>query len=143
MISTLLITLREGLEASLIIGIIYSYLVKNSNKRAVIYLWLGVGLAVAISLLIGVVLSIFSKVLSLKAEELFVAVTSLIVVVLVTWMVFWMKSHANGIAVDLKNKTDNAIKIGNMAIFLVVFFAVIREGVETAIFLFAKLKTFN
>ena len=96
MLSTFLIALREGLEASLIIGILVAYLTRTNRKAALPWLWLGVATAVVLSLGLGAFLSFTSTQLSVRGEEIFAGTTSLAAVALVTIMVFWMKNSASG-----------------------------------------------
>ena len=140
MLSTFIITLREGLETSLIIGILIAYLVKNNNKKGLIYLWAGIFLAVIISILISLTLNFYSASLNQRNEKIFSGLTSLLAVIILTWMVFWMKSHSKNISKNLKNKASNALSISNFAILSLAFLSIIREGLETSIFLLAKLK---
>ena len=93
MYSTFLIALREGLEAALIIGILVAYLVKSNQRKSLPALWTGVGVALAASFAFGAFLTFSSTQLSETGEQLFAGVTSLVAVVLVTYMVFWMKNR--------------------------------------------------
>ena len=140
MLSTLLIALREGLEASLIVGILIAYLVRAGRREALPAIWGGVAVAAILSLALGALLSFTSAQLSVRGEELFAGVTSLLAVALVTWMVFWMKRTARGIAHQLHGKVDNALGMGSFALALVAFLSVGREGLETSLFLYANFK---
>ena len=141
MLTTFLIALREGLEASLIVGILIAYLVRSGRKSAVAFIWVGVVAAAVISLGFGALLSFTSTQLSHRGEQLFAGTTSILAVVLVTWMVFWMKRSARGIAKHLHGKVDNALGMGSFALTLVAFLSVGREGLETSLFLYADFKT--
>ena len=141
MLSTLLIALREGLEASLIVGILIAYLVRSGRREALPAIWGGVAVAAILSLSFGALLSFTSAQLSVRGEELFAGITSLLAVALVTWMVFWMKRTARGIAHQLHGKVDNALGMGSFALALVAFLSVGREGLETSLFLYANFKT--
>ncbi len=141
MLSTFLIALREGLEASLIVGILLAYLTRSGRKSSLGFLWLGVGLAIAFSLGLGAFLSFTSTQLSVRGEELFAGTTSLLAVTLVTWMVFWMKRSARGLRDELHGKMDEAVGMGNVALVFAAFFAVAREGLETALFIYTNFKT--
>jgi high-affinity iron transporter len=141
MISTLLIALREGLEASLIIGILVAYLVRSDRRRQLPYLWLGVGAAIALSLGLGAFLSFTSTELSTTGEEVFAGTSSLAAVALVTWMVFWMKRNARSLRDDLHSKVDESSSMGNFGLIAAAFFAVAREGLETALFIYSNFKT--
>lgn len=141
MLSTFLISLREGLEAALIIGILMAYVIKTGRVSAVRFLWSGAVAAVVLALSFGALLSFTSAHLSTGSEELFAGVTSIAAVSFVTAMVFWMKRSARGISKQLHGKVDNAASIGNFAVAGVAFFSVAREGLETSLFLYADFKT--
>jgi high-affinity iron transporter len=140
-LSTYLIALREGLEAALIIGILVAYLSKSGKKSLLPFLWLGVGSAVLFSFVLGAFLSFTSTQLSQRGEEIFAGTSSLLAVVFVTWMVFWMKRNARGLRDDLHGKLDTALPMGKIALIFAAFFAVAREGLETALFIYANFKT--
>jgi high-affinity iron transporter len=139
--STFLIALREGLEAALIVGILVAYLKKSNRNRALTLLWAGVGLAIAVSLIFGAFLSFTSKELSPRGEMVFAGTTSIAATTLVTFMVFWMKRTAKSIKGDLENKVDQALPLGGAALMAAAFFSVVREGLETALFIFTNFKT--
>ena len=141
MYSTFLIALREGLEAALIIGILVAYLVKSNQRQSLPALWTGVGVALAASLAFGAFLSFTTTQLSEAGEQIFGGVTSLVAVVLVTYMVFWMKRVARGLKSDLHGKIDYAMPLGKIALMSAAFFAVAREGLETALFVYSNFKT--
>jgi high-affinity iron transporter len=141
MLSTFIIALREGLEAALIVGILVAYLVRTDRRNLLAPLWIGVVSAVALSLGLGAFLSFTSAELSERGEELFAGVTSLTAVVLVTWMVFWMKRTARTLRGDLHGKIDSALLNGPWSIASVAFVAVAREGLETALFIYTNFKT--
>lgn len=141
MLSTLLIALREGLEASLIIGILVAYLVRTNRKQSLPFLWLGVSLAVVLSLGLGAFLSFTSSELTPAGEEVFAGTSSITAVALVTWMVFWMKRNARTLRNSLHEKVDKSSAIGNIGIVAAAFFAVAREGLETALFIYSNFKT--
>lgn len=141
MLSTLMIALREGLEASLVIGILLSALNKTGRRDAFSKIFLGAGLAIIASLAFAGVLTSTSQTLSSTAEEIFAGTTSIIAVGLVTWMVFWMKKTARTMRSDLSHKLSLAMKAP--ALIAVAFFAVIREGIETSLFVFATTKSLH
>ncbi len=141
MLSTFLIALREGLEASLIVGILVAYLTRSGKKLLLPFLWLGVTLAVAFSLGLGAFLSFTSTQLSVRGEQVFAGTTSLAAVALVTWMVFWMKRSARGLKRELEGKLTEALPMGKIALIFAAFLAVAREGLETALFIYSNFKT--
>ncbi|CAN2193021.1 FTR1 High-affinity Fe2+/Pb2+ permease [Candidatus Nanopelagicaceae bacterium] len=141
MLSTFLIALREGLEAALIVGILVAYLVKTGRNRLLPSLWLGVSLAILASLALGGFLSFTSAELSDRGEEFFAGTTSFLAVGFVTWMVFWMKRAARGLRDELHGKVDSAVGAGPIAIAITAFVAVVREGLETALFIYTNFKT--
>ncbi|MFM8447274.1 MAG: FTR1 family protein, partial [Candidatus Nanopelagicaceae bacterium] len=131
MLNTFVFALREGLEASLIIGILMAFLVKSGRKHQQRPLWVGVALAVLLSLGFGALLSFTSAKLTDEQEELFAGVTGLIAVGLVTWMIFWMKSASKSMRAELEARASKAISA--TAIAVAAFVAVIREGLETSL----------
>ncbi|QLL24932.1 iron transporter [Actinobacteria bacterium IMCC26103] len=141
MLSTFVIALREGLEAALIVGILVAYLVRTNRQQLLKPLWTGVAIAVIVSLGLGAILSFTSAELTPRGEELFAGLTSFIAVGLVTWMVFWMKRTARTLRDELHGKVDSAIMGGPISLALVAFFAVAREGLETALFIYTNFKT--
>jgi high-affinity iron transporter len=141
MLSTFVIALREGLEAALIVGILVAYLVRSERRHLLKPLWIGVATAIAASLALGAILSFTSAELTSRGEELFAGLTSFIAVGLVTWMVFWMKRTARTLRDQLHGKVDSAITGGSISLALVAFFAVVREGLETALFIYTNFKT--
>jgi high-affinity iron transporter len=141
MLSTFVIALREGLEAALIVGILVAYLVRSQRRHLLKALWTGVAIAIAASLGFGAILSFTSAELTSRGEELFAGLTSFIAVGLVTWMVFWMKRTARTLRDELHGKVDSAIMGGPISLALVAFFAVVREGLETALFIYANFKS--
>jgi high-affinity iron transporter len=141
MLSTFLIALREGLEAALIVGILVAYLVKTGRNHLLAPLWIGVGTAITASLALGGFLSFTSAELSDRGEEFFAGTTSFLAVGFVTWMVFWMKRAARGLRDELHGKVDSAVGAGALAIAVTAFVAVVREGLETALFIYTNFKT--
>jgi len=141
MLDTLIIALREGLEAALIVGILVAYLVRSERRGDLKPLWTGVAIAIAISIGLGAALTLVSSELSETSETIFAGTSSFIAVGLVTWMVFWMKRTARTLRSDLHGKLDSAVATGPFAIALVAFFAVVREGLETSLFVYSNFRT--
>jgi len=137
MFANYLIGLREGVEAALIIAILVAYLVKLGQREVLPRLWAGVGLAVLMSVVLGALLTFTEASLSDEAQENFAGVMSLAAVGLITWMIFWMAGHARAIKGHLHGEVDKALAKSSWAIAIVAFIAVAREGLETALFLFA------
>ncbi|MEU6100873.1 iron uptake transporter permease EfeU [Streptomyces flaveolus] len=139
MFSNYLIGLREGLEASLVVCILIAYLVKTGRKDALKPIWAGIGVAVAIALGFGCVLEFGSQELTFKAQEALGGSLSIVAVVLVTWMVFWMRRTARHLKSELHGKLDAALRMGTGALVATAFLAVGREGLETALFVWASV----
>ncbi len=135
-ISGLLTGLREGVEAALIVSIVITYLVKTGNGAHASKIWIGTGLAVVVSVAIGLV--IFTTVGSLKEpyEQIFEGSTLLVAAGVVTWMLFWMRRQAAGVKGALQAAVDRVVAAGGAwGLALLAFTAIIREGVETSLFL--------
>jgi high-affinity iron transporter len=140
MLSTFIIALREGLEAALIVGILVAYILKSDRRQLLLPLWSGVGAAIVGSIGIGFILSRTSEELTERAEEIFVGTTSFLAVALVTWMVFWMKATARALKDTLHEKVETAAMVGPLALAAAAFFAVAREGLETALFVYSNFQ---
>ncbi len=140
MLSTFLIALREGLEASLIVSILIAYLSRTGRASFARYIWIGVGGAVLLSFGLGALLSFTSASLSTRGEALFAGLTSVLAVSFVTVMVFWMKRTARGLGRELQSRVDDALPLGGFALISASFFAVAREGLETSLFIYSNFK---
>jgi high-affinity iron transporter len=138
---TFLIGLREGLEASLVVGILVAYLVRVGRRDALRSLWTGVAVAVAVSLAFGAVLQFTSATMSFQAQERFGGFASLVAVAFVTWMVFWMRRTARYLKTELQGRLDSALALGPLALALTGLVAVGREGLETALFLWSAIQS--
>ncbi|MFF5501929.1 iron uptake transporter permease EfeU [Streptomyces roseolus] len=140
MFGNYLIGLREGLEASLVVCILVAYLVKTGRRDALKPIWTGIGVAVAIALAFGAGLEFGSQELTFEAQELLGGSLSILAVVLVTWMVFWMKRTARHLRAELHGRLDAALEMGTGALVATAFLAVGREGLETALFVWASVR---
>ncbi|HEX8754183.1 MAG TPA: iron uptake transporter permease EfeU [Solirubrobacterales bacterium] len=141
MIPTFVITLREGVEASLIIGIIAAFLVKEGRRDALRKMWLGVAIAVALCVGVAVLLEVVGSELPQKQQEGLETVVSLIAVMAVTYMIVWMRRNARGIKATLEGEAASALAAGStMALVGMAFLAVLREGMETSVFLLAAFQ---
>ncbi|AGS69210.1 iron uptake transporter permease EfeU [Streptomyces collinus] len=139
MFSNYLIGLREGLEASLVVCILIAYLVKTGRRDALKPIWIGIGIAVAIAMGFGCALEFGSQELTFEAQEALGGSLSVIAVGLVTWMVFWMRRTARHLRSELHGKLDAALAMGTGALVATAFLAVGREGLETALFVWASV----
>lgn len=144
MLAPFLIMLREGLEAALIVGIIASYLRQTGRRQWLPAIWVGVFLAVALSLFAGAAIQLMSAGFPQKLQELFEAVIGLVAVCVLVGMVFWMRRAARSIKAELHAGIDAALshqgRAGTWALIGMVFLAVAREGLESVFFLLAILQ---
>jgi high-affinity iron transporter len=140
--SGLLTGLREGVEAALIVAIILAYLVKTGNARYARQIWVGAGAAIVLSLAVGI--GLFATVGGFEEpyEQIFEGITMLVAAGVVTWMLFWMRRQAANVKGELQASVDRALTEGSVwgLAFLAVT-AVIREGIETALFLVAQVNS--
>ena len=137
MFANFLIGLREGLEAALVVSILVAYLVKSGRRDLLPQLWLGVGIAVTVSIGFGAALTFGPQGLTFEAQEAIGGTLSILAVGLITWMIFWMGKTARHLKADLQHKLDDAVAAGKWAVVVMALLAVGREGLETALFLWA------
>jgi high-affinity iron transporter len=135
-----LIGLREGLEATLVVSVLIAFLVKSDRRNKLPQVWGGVVAAVALAVGFGAILTYTAAHLSHEGQELFDAITSLLAVVFVTWMIFWMRRTARSLSGELRGKLEDALQMGSMAVVVMAFLAVAREGLETALLFFASVQ---
>ncbi len=142
MLPTFVIGLREGLEASLIVGIIAAFVVQRQQQHALRAIWIGVGLAVAICAAVAIALSVLDELLPFRQRELLEGTLALVAVVGVTYMVVWMRRHAREMKRQLEAHAESALLAGStLALVGMAFIAVLREGLETAIFMLAAFQS--
>ncbi|MCE3034657.1 iron uptake transporter permease EfeU [Streptomyces sp. CMSTAAHL-2] len=141
MIPTLVIGLREGLEASLIVGIIAAFLAGAGRRDALRQVWIGVVAAVLLCLAIGIGLITLSRELPQRQQEGLETVIGAFAVVMVTFMILWMNRHARGMKKELEGQAAHALAQGSArALVAMAFLAVLREGFETAVFLISVIQ---
>ncbi|HWD63146.1 MAG TPA: iron uptake transporter permease EfeU [Humibacter sp.] len=139
MLATLVIGLREGLEAALIVGIIAAFLKRNGASLKP--MWLGVGVAVALSVAIGFILQGIEAGLPQAAQEGMESVIGVVAVVFVTTMILWMKKNSRGLKKELEREAAAALGSGTTwALAGMAFLAVLKEGFETSVFLLATFQ---
>jgi len=137
-LTTFVIALREGLEASLIVGIIAAFLTRQGRPDALRAMWGGVALAIALCIAVAIVLRIVDNQLPHREQEGLETIVALIAVGMVTYMIVWMTEHARDLRGQLQEGAAGALARGSMvALVAMAFFAVLREGFETSVFLLA------
>jgi high-affinity iron transporter len=132
-----IIALREGIEAALIVSIVLAYLKQLGRTDRSRLVWWGTGLAVLLSAALGTLIFAVGADFEGTAEQVFEGLVTLTAVGVLTWMIFWMRRQGARIKSELQHKVDTALMAGGFALAALAFFAVLREGVETALFLFA------
>jgi len=138
MFSSLLLSLREGIEAALIIGIIIGALNKLHQEKLKPAVWRGVAIALVLSIIFGLGLNYIGMEFSGQFEEVFEGIAMLSAAALLTWMILWMQRRGSEIQRELENKTARATLDRNgSALLILAFLAVCREGVELTLFLMA------
>ena len=138
------VMLREGFEASLIVGIVLSFLNRTDRRDGFAPVWLGALSALALSAAAALALFMLGAELEGTAEKVFEGIAMLGAAGLLTWMIFWMRRQARTIRKELESQVENALATGSaLALALVAFIGVLREGVETALFLFSSVEGSN
>jgi high-affinity iron transporter len=139
---TFVIGLREGLEATLIVGIIAAFLIQRDERRALRWMWSGVTLALALCAVTAVALRVAGGSLPDKQRETLEGALAVLAVGAVSYMVVWMRRHARELKRSLEAHAESALVQGSvLALVGMAFFAVIREGLETAVFLLAAFES--
>ena len=134
------IALREGIEAALIVSILLAYLKQLDRQDLARLIWWGTAIAIAISAAVATIMFAVGAGFEGTAEEVFEGLVTLTAVGVLTWMIFWMRRQGARIKGELQEKVDSALVSGGIALAFLAFFAVLREGIETALFLFAAAK---
>jgi high-affinity iron transporter len=135
------IGLREGLEAALIVSIVAAVLRRQGQRQALRYVWLGVGVAVLLCTAVGVALQLLNEQLPQSQQEQLETVVGVCAVAIVTFMIFWMRRNAAGLRGEIERNAAAALATGSVVgLVAMAFFAVLREGLETAVFLLAAFQ---
>lgn len=141
-LANFLIALREGVEAALIVGVVAAYLVKVGRRNLLPKVWFGVIIAAALPLSLGAIMTWGPYTLSFQAQEILGGTLSLVAVAMVTWMVLWMSSNSRQFARKLREDTAAQLASGSeWGVVWIAFIAVAREGIETALFVWATIKS--
>ncbi len=134
------IALREGIEAALIVSILLAYLHQLGRSDRAGLVWWGTSLAVALSAVVGTLIFVLGAEFEGATEQVFEGLVTLTAVGVLTWMIFWMRRQGARMRSELHAKVDSALVAGGAALAALAFTAVLREGVETALFLFAAAR---
>jgi high-affinity iron transporter len=138
---TFVIGLREGLEAALIVGIIAAFLRQQGRRDAMRWMWLGVVIAILLCAGVAWALHIAEENLPQREQEQLETVIALVAVGMITWMIVWMRRHAADLKGDLQERASLALVQGSaFGLILMAFLAVLREGLETAVFMLAAFQ---
>jgi len=142
MLASLLLSLREGLEAALIIGIVLGVLLRFKRDDLNKQVWMGTGVAVLASLLVAIILNMLGMEFEGLTEQIFEGVAMLLAAGVLTWMILWMHHSAGNFKQEIEAQTRDAVQgKGSSGLFALAFLAVFREGVELALFLLAVQQT--
>lgn len=138
MLPSFIIGLREGVEAALIVGIVAAFLAQEGRRETLKYVWAGVALATVICAGIAIGLQALNQELPHREQEILETVIGLVAVGMVTWMIVWMRRHGREMKTSLEGSARSALAEGSaLALVAMAFFAVLREGIETSVFLLA------
>ena len=135
------VVLREGFEASLVVGIVLAFLDRTGRRDGFVAVWVGVAAALVLSLAVGLGLFAAGAELEGTSEMVFEGIVMLTAAGLLTWMIFWMRNRARTLRREIEGRAQAALEAGSaLGLALVVFVGVAREGVETALFLFTAVE---
>ncbi|WP_181734622.1 iron uptake transporter permease EfeU [Corynebacterium phoceense] len=134
--ANLLIGLREGLEAAMVVTILAAYLTKSGHSKQMRWVWAGVAAAIAVTLAVFAIIYYGTKTLTTVGQEIIGGIGSLVAVALVSYMLLWMHGASKNMKAELEGKLEHAIAIGPGSVFVLAFMAVVREGIETALLVF-------
>ena len=142
MLTVFLIMLREGLEAALVVGIVIGYLVKIGRRDALRWVWLGIVSALAVSLALGILVFVTIGDLPAAVQEPIEGLAAVFAVGVLTWMLFWMRRQGRALKGELEGQLQAALQAGSTAALVgLAFVAIVREGLETALFLLALFRS--
>ena len=142
MLPTFVIGLREGIEASLIVGIVAAFLRQRGRADALRRMWLGVTIAILLCIGVGVALQVVDQNLPQRQQEMLETVVAVAAVAMVTYMIVFMRHHARTLRGELEARADAALAAGSTAALVsMAFLAVMREGLETSVFLLAAFQS--
>ncbi len=142
MIPTFVIGMREGLEAALIVGIVAAFLKQQGQDQALRYVWIGVAIAVTLCTGVAVGLQVLDAELPQRQQEGLETIVALAAVGMVTFMIVWMRKHSRGLKGELEESASSALVTGSaIGLIGMAFFAVLREGLETAVFMLAAFQS--
>ena len=140
MLPSYVLSLREGLEAALLIGIVIGALRQMRHTELAPAVWMGVASASLVSLVAGVLITILGLSFEGRAEQIFEGLTLILAAGVLTWMIFWMNGQARHLKGELEGGVHKAVfEGGKHSLFLLAFLAVLREGIELALFLVASV----
>jgi high-affinity iron transporter len=141
LIPTYVIGLREGLEAALIVSIVAAFLRRQGQREALRYVWIGVAIAVLLCTAAGVALQLLNEDLPQRQQEQLETIVGVCAVAIVTFMIVWMRRNAAGLRGEIERSAAAALATGSVVgLVAMAFFAVLREGLETAVFLLAAFQ---
>lgn len=135
-----ILMLREGIEAALIVSIVLAYLRQLGRSDRATLVWWGTAAAVALSVVVGAIIFAAAGEFEGRAEQVFEGIVSLLAVGFLTWMIFWMRRQASRIKGEIHERVDSALGGGGIGLATLAFAMVLREGIETALFLFGTFK---